>query len=308
MEALLSNPDTRREHYPEIVDAISDLPTSLGEDLKVILNGYLGPHDRIAQRPTPEDDVGELNPKDFTEGPFDSFPLEKDPRTCVVKMQKSSPKYLSAGLSPNCRAAFLLRPDVVKVLALDDCGKVTQEPKLLKPSTSGNLKLEHAALSDQYLVLLTKREFLLYDHREGCFIGKKDWTDSTGSWNSACIAITETKTHVWIAVGRSQSQQQNTAKSDSIRMYQSIIAGNPSVIQNLDASFQSSVFNSDHPKRISFSLDGTRLVCVTHQNRVLAWALSDNAQPTHSAFKIEKNYKTVKSAARCNFKPSLTSF
>lgn len=296
VEILLSAPDTRKQQCGIISEKFAPSVESLLTELPVILYDVLNQKEKVVL-PEPSSSQTEettvLRPTKWEEAPFPVLqlsPIEKDVKTNVANRKRFSKNFISAGLSPDCGTAFFLRPDSVMVQSL---GKEKQVP--FRPSITREWDLDHAALSQSYLALLTKRDLTVFDHKSRSWVGDKTFGTDKGEepWNSSCIAIHEAGDRVWIAVGGVQSQKESTAMRGSIRMYRIVYTADGTALQRHDAAFQSDVFNSEYLKRVAFDPKGTRIVGVTQKSKVLAFFLSNNARPKDSSFCIVKDYKTV---------------
>ena len=237
--------------------------------------------------------TSESNPESWSEDSHPSCSLPQDNKgikTEVAKVGSMKRNFDSTGLSPDCQSVFFLRGKTVVLHSLSSNinAKRREAFKLENPLGS---EWSCAALSNRFLVLSTKQRLVVYNHSTRSMVDSVTFETERYEepWIANCLAIYEAQERVWIVVAGSQGM----ALNGSLRAYQIVVMPQSTKLIKHDASFQSSIFDAEFVKHVSFCPKGTRLVCVTHTNKVLAFFLSNNARPRESPFRIVQKYGTV---------------
>jgi hypothetical protein len=224
-----------------------------------------------------------MSAQDWIEGPFDPFAISNEAQVFSIKLERG--QYKSAGLSPECTLAFLLSKTSIFVYSFRSLPEVCQVPvedRILK-----GLEYKEAILSERFLAIITDRDLRVFELVPSN-AGYRQVGIEQFCRDPTCLALHEANDQAWISVGGSENH--NGAFYGSIKIYRVDLSGSgPATIVRHIASF-----NSPRPfdplKTMNFSPDGLRLACVTCNNWVLTWFLSNSAQPRCSPFQIEKRY------------------
>lgn len=257
-------------------------------------------------------------------------PASGDSSTFKVTLDRHS--YDSAGLSPDCQAAYFLSERRVVVISLpaDMNGGQPEgrsswtlfpsvfrkdSPKpfhslLQRKSSKPDPEYAGAAISERFLALFTQSTLQLYLYRRQTSSRQDGWATSLEvGWYATCIALYEEDNRAWVAIGR-----RGDSRAGSIKMYQIDIDNDNVTVKPHTARFDQSNPNPlrrEYPKTVAFGPDGRRLVCVTSNDNVLAWLLSNNARPRRDPFVIQKTFRRVSRCTsfcvwlRCLFMQSL---
>ena len=312
MEILMRDPITRDTQLRRVPEAVAqrnpnmtkEAKSQLQAEIKVIYE-LLNEEDGVSL--TPRSSVagpqavaveGELSPSEWIENCQDSFTIEAPAIKSSISVRANCHK---AGLSPDgAYAYFIAKKDFYLYRLLGITSTRSDDLVLhhgITKSESGS-EYKEAALSNSFLAVLKESqtdslEVYKYGwHPQTCSskaVEPFEATSNEARWRADCLAIYESRDRVWIAVG-GRSSQSNTISS-TIRMYTIDIDGKK--ISKHDAYFhrtRPNPFTLDHVKSIAFGMNGRRLSCVTNNNRILVWLLSNNARPIQSPFQIAKTY------------------
>ena len=313
-EVLMRDPITRGIQLGKLPDAVArynpsmtaQAKSKLRDEVKVIYE-LLNEEDGIFLTPTssiagPQDAAaeGKLSSSGWIESAQPSATITAHAQRTSIQLPRGSifsrrSAYHRAGLSPDGLYAYFA---AAKDLYLYRLPSSTRGNDLVLHLDTPRAEYREAVLSNSFLAVLHEgRTNLLEIYKYGSHAQTYSWiatetfeaTSKEPRWRPDCLAIHETRDRVWIAIGGRSSQCETI--SSTIRIYRIDIDG-----QNFakhDAYFHRSrpnPFTSDYMKSIAFAPDGRRLVCVTNNNRILVWLLSNNARPIQPPFQIAKKY------------------
>jgi hypothetical protein len=155
-----------------------------------------------------------------------------------------------------------------------------------------NLKDAQVALSQRFLaVVLTETllvlEYVLPQYRDRVRVEKFEY-----GWSPDCLAILETNERTWISVGGRVYLE--GVMHSGIKLYRvdrsSITARHLRLhLEGLGSDY----LKSDFLKTLEFCPTGNRVACLTNNNRVLIWNLSDELKPQSAPFTISRKYANV---------------
>ncbi|MCJ1283639.1 hypothetical protein MMC26_002970 [Xylographa opegraphella] len=314
-EILMRDSNTRGTQLGKLPDAVArynpamtaQTKSKLREEVKVIYE-LLNEEDGIFLTPAssiagPQDAAaeGKLSPSGWVESAQPTTTIKAHAQKSAILLPQGPVfariKYHKAGLSPDGLYAYFTSAKDLYVYRLPSSTGARCNDIVLHLDTPKS-EYREAVLSNSFLAVLHEgRTDLLEVYRYGShaqtysLIATETFeaTSREPRWRADCIAIHEARDRVWIAIGGRSSQSQTI--SSTIRIYRVDIDG-----QNFakhDAYFHRSrpnPFTSDYVKSIAFAPDGRRLVCVTNNNRILVWLLSNNARPIQPPFQIAKKY------------------
>lgn len=195
-------------------------------------------------------------------------------------------EYDSVGLSPDCKLAFAWEGNTITIYSLPEPPGVTA-----RSGASFEGEFKDAALSGRYLITL--KRFGLDAHRLSAD-GRRLTHPLSTSWKSRrnwipnCVAIFDNGNRAKIAVG---GRVDDGLGSGAIEIY--LIDGEELGLRNSGFS-NVTPLESDDVRRIAFSPDGYKLVCVTKNSRVLIWSWSNNAQSWGHPFQIARTFRPVR--------------
>ncbi|MCJ1436360.1 hypothetical protein MMC27_005739 [Xylographa pallens] len=314
-EILMRDPITRRTQLDMLPEAVerynpnmtAQAKTKLRDEVKVIYE-LLNEEDGIFLSPTPSIPgpqdaaaVGRLSPSGWIESAQPSSTITAHAQRHSISLPQGSllarTRYHRAGLSPDGLYAYFATPRDLYLFRVPSSTSTRANDILLHLDTRRS-EYREAVLSNSFLAVLHEgRTDSLEVYKYGSHAQTYtlmttepfEATSRESRWRADCLAIHEARDRVWIAIGGRSSQSETI--SSTIRMYRIDIDG-----QNFsrhDAYFHRSrpnPFTSDYVKSIAFAPDGGRLVCVTNNNRILVWLLSNNARPIQPPFQIAKRY------------------
>ena len=314
-EILMRDPITRRTQLDRLPEAVArynptmtaQAETRLRDEVKVIYE-LLNEEDGIFLTPTPtipgpQDAaaVGNLSPSGWIESAQPSSTITARAQKHSVSLPRGSmfarARYHRAGLSPDGLYAYFATPKDLYLYRVPSSTGTRANDILLHLDTPRS-EYREAVLSNSFLAVLHEgRTDSLEVYKYGSHAqtyslittAPFEATSREPRWRTDCLAIHEARDRVWIAIGGRSSQ--NEIISSTIRMYRIDIDGQNFSRHN--AYFHRSrpnPFTSDYVKSIAFAPDGGRLVCVTNNNRILVWLLSNNARPIQPPFQIAKRY------------------
>jgi hypothetical protein len=112
----------------------------------------------------------------------------------------------------------------------------------------------------------------------------------------------EANDRTWISVGG----RLGSARVGSIRMYRvEDVRGKLTLSRHADFDHQRpNPLLGDWLKFAEFSSDGRRLVCLTNNNRILVYFLSNNARPREAPFEIRKKFELVSTPVSAELRSS----
>ena len=311
-EILLRDPDTRGTQLHKVPKAVlernpnmsAQAKSQLQAEVKVIYE-LLNEEDGILLTPRasiagPQDVAaeGKLSPSDWIEiaQPGTIVPQRAQKASVLLPQGPifAKRRYHSAGLSPDGLYAYFTGAKDLYVYRL-----LPTSANVLHLNTPKS-EYRETALSNSFLAVLNEGRtdsLEIYKYAYGSYgrtyslIGTETFEATTKEprWRADCLTIHEARDRVWIAIGGRSSQCETI--SSTIRMYRVDLDGKN--FSKHDAYFHRSrpnPFTSDHVKSVAFAPDGRRLVCVTNNNRILAWLLSNNARPIQPPFQIGKKY------------------
>ncbi|MCJ1379436.1 hypothetical protein MMC17_002537 [Xylographa soralifera] len=314
-EILMRDPVTRGIQLGKLPEAVArHNPTMtlqaisrLRDEVKVIYE-LLNEQDGIFLTPTtsiagPQDAAaeGKLSPSGWIESAQPSSIITAHAHKSSILLPQgpifARIRYHKAGLSPDGLYGYFAAAKDLYVHRVPNSTNTPSKDVVLHLDTPKS-EYRDAVLSNSFLAVLHEGridslEVYKYgSHAQTYSLIATETFDATSKeprWRADCLAIHEARDRVWIAIGGRSSQCETI--SSTIRMYRIDIDG-----QNFskhDAYFHRSrpnPFTSDYVKSIAFAPDGRRLSCVTNNNRVLVWLLSNNARPIQPPFQIAKKY------------------
>lgn len=255
-----------------------------------------------------------LAAQDWMEEPFPPLNVSAKASKLRVELDRGSfyrpVRYLAAGLSPNCKSAFFLSEDFVVIYSLNEMSTAPIGKKniMLRVKVDKNFKYEGAALSDNFLAVITRADLTVYKcgkyltHEPKIGMQSFELESTDYRWDPTCLAIYEAGNRAWISVGGRTNEEGQFR--GSIKVFQIDIDHHRFSLARHNVSFNRpspDPLKRDFLKMIGFSSDGQRLVCTTNNNRVLIWFLSNNARPRHAPFEISKRYIKVGYPHRTSF-------
>jgi hypothetical protein len=212
--------------------------------------------------------------------------------------RSKKPQYKSAGFSPECTLAFLLGKESICVYSFKCLAEVRLVP--VKDMGPKGVEFKEAVLSERLLAIITRQDIRIFElvslskgYRQVAIqrFGE-DSAAHTYTWDPNCLALHEGKDRAWISAGGRENHK--GVFHGSIKIYRvDLSSSGPWTMARHIVDFNSSDLDAlanDFPKTMHFSPDGLRLACVTNKDRVLAWLLSNDAQPRYSPFEIKKRY------------------
>ncbi|KAI9800304.1 MAG: hypothetical protein M1833_003418 [Piccolia ochrophora] len=310
IEFLLSNAETRDAEATGLADHGAFPVPQLGRELGVIydcLSEEEGSH-QIPRRSSlplsPPDSLrspsrleDHLCPNDWIEPRIPPFEATSKAGLSRVPLKRGPmfhpSQYVSAGLSPDCRSVYFLRERSVRVYSLRNFPAVNESDILFKWKMTCDSVCEEAALSNGLLAVFTKRTLLVFSIPHQSVIGMEslEYDKERYRWDPNCITIHEANDRAWICVGGRVNYNGNF--NGSIKIFQvDMTLGRSTLVPyaaQLDKGERDSLVG-DFLKMLEFSPDGQRLVCVTNNNRILSWFLSNNARPRQDPFQISKAF------------------
>ena len=311
MEILMRDPVTRGTQLRKVPEGAAErnpnmaklAKSQLQAEIQVIFE-LLNEEDGIGITPKssiagPQDVAaeGKLSPSGWVENDQSSFTIMVHAQTSSISVRARCHK---AGLSPDCLYAYFVGGKDLLLYRLPTSTSRSIDPVLhLKPPKSEHgSEYREAALSNSFLAVLKDSrtgslEVYKYgSHAQDFSLKATEPFEATWNeprWRADCLAIYEARDRVYIAIGGRNSQHDTICST--IRMYRIDVDGKN--FSKHDDSFHRSrpnPFTSDHVKSIAFAPDGRRLVCVTNNNRIIVWLLSNNSRPIQPPFQIAKEY------------------
>ncbi|KAI9805098.1 MAG: hypothetical protein M1825_000932 [Sarcosagium campestre] len=258
-----------------------------------------------------------LSIQDWIESPLETVDLDGRAERFIVAvdgkplstLKKLKPsvhrpeKSKSSGLSPDCQAAFFLKDHSLKVFSLANLNQQYNEEMILEVvDCRKSLEYQAAAISNNYAALITRTDLGVIQIRtetsKGKLIGRESFKKGIiGSpWRADCVAIHEApEGRVWITVGGRLTKDTDASRDvhGKIKMYRIDQINGEAVLAAHTAYFDRPYpdpLARDFIKKIDFSADGANLVCVTKNNCVLSWRLSNNARARQAPFRIAKTF------------------
>ena len=307
IEILMKDPVTRGIQLRKVSEAVTKCNPNMTLQAKNQLEAEL----KVIYELLNEEDCISVTPKSSIAGPQDvaaegklspSGWIEKVHPNCTIKAhaQKFSislrARCHKAGLSPDGLYAYFAGAKDLYLYRLPT-NSSSRGVDILHLNTTKS-EYRETVLSTSFLAVLNESRtdslaVYKYDSHVQTYsltaIETFEATSNEPRWRADCLAIHEARDRVWVAIG-GRSNQLDTISS-SIRMYRIDIDGKN--FSKHDAYFhrtRPNPFTSDYVKSIAFAPDGRRLVCVTNNNRILVWLLSNNARPIQPPFQIVKNY------------------
>ncbi|KAG9230140.1 hypothetical protein BJ875DRAFT_499399 [Amylocarpus encephaloides] len=207
--------------------------------------------------------------------------------------------YYGAGLSPNCCNAFALGEKELLVCPVN--AETSQKnPQIdghfrLAPCAENDFSTARATITNRFLAVLRGAQRLnlsVFQYSKNPDGGKVGSHTFKG-WYPICLGMHEGPSCTCIAVGGCSKE------IGSIRVFKVIDANGKFTLemhQTGSTSVLSQPFLNDQPKQIDFSPDGQRLICLTKNNRVLTWLLTDNYEPGDAHFEFQKRYEAGSNA------------
>ncbi|MCJ1389386.1 hypothetical protein MMC18_002243 [Xylographa bjoerkii] len=315
-EILMRDPDTRGTQLRTIPEAVAkgnsnmtlQAKSQLQAEVKVIYE-LLNEEDGIMLTPTasiagPQDAAaeGKLSPSEWIESAQPTSTITSQAQKYSISLPQgpifARVKYHKAGLSPDGSYAYFAGVKDLYVYRVPTGVSTSSNDIVLHRSTTKS-EYREAVLSNLFLAVLKEGHAdSLEVYKYGTRAQTYSLVDNTVTfeatskeprWRADCLAIHEARDRVWVAIGGRSSQCETI--SSTIKMYRIDTDGKN--FSKQDAYFHRSrpnPFASDYIKAIQFAPDGRRLVCVTNNNRILVWLLSNNARPIQAPFQIAKNY------------------
>ncbi|OCL08474.1 hypothetical protein AOQ84DRAFT_40036 [Glonium stellatum] len=202
---------------------------------------------------------------------------------------------ISAGLSPHCEAAFLLRRSCLMlydVRSLTDGAVIRQGIEI--PSPRGHMR--EAILSDTFVAFIYDSSLHVHEYAfplRTQKVGKEHVFEQEAGhqWDPTCVAIHEDRHRAWVAVGGGINCGEDIYGDIKV-FHIDKLASNKTILPQI------ALFRRSHAdplaggpvKGLSFGPDRRKLVCITNNNHILVWTLSNNSKPCGNPFKIEKFY------------------
>lgn len=229
-----------------------------------------------------------------------SVELERPHKSKFLKGFGSRVDCISAGLSPNCEVAFLLHKSHVMLYDVRNL-----RPKAVVRSGANlpcqNEDMKEAVLSDSFLAFISGSGLTVHEYSLPLWtvmVGRPHvFEEEEGSqWDPSCLSIHEEHDRVWLAIGGGIIRGRNFHGDIKI-FHINKFSSNKKLLP------QEAKFRRSKPdpligplKGLSFSPDKGKLICITNNNDVLIWPLSNNSQPRGSPFKIERYYNPAMAA------------
>ena len=231
-------------------------------------------------------------------------PLKSSKMPRFIKGLTPRMECISAGLSPNCKAAFLLhrsRLMLYDVRSLTNRVVVGHGAEI--PSPHGHMK--EAILSDTFIAFIFDSSLHVHEYAfplRTRKVGKEHVFEQEAGhqWDPSCIAIHEDSDRAWVAVGGGIDSGEDIYGDIKV-FHIDKLTSNKTLLPQV-ARFRRSHLDplAGGPiKGLSFSPDKRKLVCITNNNHILVWTLSNNSNPHGNPFKIEKFYHPVCSRSVC---------
>ena len=207
------------------------------------------------------------------------------------KPRRSDRDRFSVWLAPDCSTAMFLMPNAIALYSIGNIDSTNQISRLIShlPSPSS---LQAAAISNHYVAALYAGTLTLYKYGRNSAhaVGSDRWgTGLENDWAPRCLGIHETDERVWVAVGGHTREVDGDIKMYRFERLSECLFRHVDTFRRPGAD----PFPTDYPRMLQFCPDGTRISCVTHRNRVLVWALSNNLRPVFPPFRIERTYRFV---------------
>lgn len=236
----------------------------------------------------------ELSLEDWLEDDFPPLGPSGDVQVGSVTLDRGRlfhrTEYLSVGLSTDCGLGFFLSKESVTVISL-------QSRSVVHQITCQNLKIKNlkdaqVALSQRFLAVILAEtllvlEYVLPQYHDQIRVEKFEY-----GWRPDCLAILETNERTWISVGGRVYLE--GVMHSSIKLYRvdRSITTNRHLRLHLEG-LGSDYLKSDFVKTLEFCPTGDRVACLTNNNRILIWNLSDELKPQSAPFIISRKYANV---------------
>jgi len=166
------------------------------------------------------------------------------------------------------------------------------------PSPRGHMK--EAVLSDTFIAFISDSSLEVHEYSlplKTNRVGKQHVfeLESSYQWDPSCLALHEEQDRAWVAVGGGIVRGE--AFHGDIKLFQIDKFSMKKKLLPQTAKFCRSdpdPLRGGPLKRLSFGPEKSKLGCVTNNNHVLIWPLSNNAQPRGNPFKITNFYSPVR--------------
>ena len=236
----------------------------------------------------------ELSLDDWLEDDFPPLEPSGDVQVGSVALDRGRlfhrTEYLSVGLSTDCGLGFFLSKESVTVITLQNRSVVHQiDCKALQIK---NLKDAQVALSRRFLAVILAEtlrvlEYVLPQDHDRIRVEKFEY-----GWRPDCLAILETNERTWVSVGGRVYLE--GVMHSSIKLYRVDRSGTTTLHLRLHLEGLGSAYlKLDFLKTLEFCPTGNRVACLTHNNRILTWNLSDELKPQSAPFTISRKYANV---------------
>ena len=315
MEILMRDPIARGSQLGRLPEAVArynpamnaQTQSKLRDEVKVIYE-LLNEEDGILLTPAtsiagPQDAAaeGKLSASGWIESAQPSSTITAHAQKSSIQLSQGSmfarTRYHRAGLSPDGLHAYFAAAKDLYLYRLPSGTSIRGNDLVLHLDTPKS-EYKEAVLSNSFLAVLHEgRTDLLEVYKFGShaqtysLIATEPFeaTSKEPRWRADCLAIHEARDRVWIVIGGRSSQCESI--SSTIRIYRVDIDGqNFSKHNTYFHRSRPNPFTLDYVKSIAFAPDGRRLTCVTNNNRILIWLLSNNARPIQPPFQITKKY------------------
>jgi WD40 repeat protein len=212
----------------------------------------------------------------------------------------------SVGFSPNCKLAFVLGESGAFVYLLGEppdlrpeiCAELNKE--LLQPSKG---EVIDAVLSNRYFATVDRYKLDMFGLDEDGHLLDVQFSTSLenqvngSNWVPTCLAIFDDggRCCAWVAVGF--RVKKDGPYGGDIKVYRVEESGIREEIGRYDNAFRSTIerpLSSESVRRIAFSPDGDRLVCVTNNNTVLIWSWSHPGESWRPPLEIRRDLIPVR--------------
>jgi len=235
-----------------------------------------------------------LSLEDWLEDDFPLLEPSGDAQVASVTLDRGRlfhrTEYLSVGLSIDCGLGFFLSMESVTVISLQNRSvvrQITRQDLKIK-----NLKHARVVLSQRSLAVIVAEALLVLEYALPEDPDRIRVQKFEHGWKPDCLAILETNERTWISVGG--RVYLGGVMHSSIKLYR-IDRSSPTTrhlrlhLEGLGSDY----LKSDFLKTLEFCPTGNRVACLTNNNRILSWDLSDELKPQSAPFTISRKYANV---------------
>jgi len=228
------------------------------------------------------------------------------PRSRLPWRRQSSPhRYLSTGLAPNCKLAFVLEKHGAHIYFLKGPPDVSCEHRvelshdLLQPSYG---VVVDAVLSNRYFATVDRYRLDTFQLDPNGYLLNKHFSidlespANASKWVPTCLTIFDNGgSCTWVAVGF--YVKKDDGHGGDIKVYLVEEKGITEEIGRYDKVVRSTFagpLQSESVRKVAFSPDGDRLACITSNNTVLVWTWSYRGRTWQPPFEIRRAFSPVR--------------